>query len=199
MSARVYVVDDDPALRDSLAALLGAHGYDVHCFADASGFLETVSEARQGCVLLDIRLPDRDGLSVLAEVADRAPGLAVVMITGHADVPQAVAAMKAGALDFVEKPVRPDGLPQIIDAALNAKGDIDPGVLDRIAVLTAREREVLAELVHGASNKQIARALAISPRTAEVHRARVMRKMEADSLSHLVRMAMGAGFGASDG
>lgn len=198
MSAEVYVIDDDPALRDSLAILLGHRGYRVHCFADGASFLETLSAARQGCVLLDVRLPDRDGLSVLAEIAGSAPALAVVMITGHGDVPLAVAAMKAGAVDFVEKPVRPDRISGIVDAAMASKAQVDPDVLDRVASLTAREREVMEIVVRGASNKEIARELGISPRTAEVHRARVMQKMEAGSLSHLVRQALGAGIGDID-
>lgn len=193
MSADVYVVDDDPAVRDSLMALLEQLGYRVHCFADAAGFLGALEGAQQGCALLDVRLPDRNGLSILDETRTRAPGLAVVMITGHGDVPLAVAAMKAGAVDFVEKPMRPECIPAVIEAAMAVKARLDPDVLARVATLTAREREVMEQLVHGASNKAIARALVISPRTAEVHRARVMRKMKARSLSHLVRMALAAG------
>jgi len=193
VSTAVYIVDDDPALRDSLAAVLIHRGYDISVFPDGNSFLAELSDIGEGCVLLDVRLPDMSGIDVLARVAEAAPQLAVVMVTGHGDVPLAVAAMKAGAVDFVEKPVRADALPPIIEAALGAKEPVDPELRDRLEELTAREREVLELLVLGRANKEIARALGISPRTAEVHRARVMRKMDAESLSHLVRMALGAG------
>ncbi len=197
MSTAVYIVDDDPALRDSLATVLAHRGYDISVFPDGNSFLAALADTGEGCVLLDVRLPDMSGIDVLARVAEAAPRLAVVMVTGHGDVPLAVAAMKAGAVDFVEKPVRVDALSPIIEAAIGAKAPDDPALMDRIADLTAREREVLDLLVLGRANKEIARALGISPRTAEVHRARVMRKMEADSLSHLVRMALGAGIDPS--
>jgi len=193
VSKAVYVVDDDPAVRDSLAAVLSQRGYEVSSFADGGSFLEALSGIGAGCVLLDVRLPDMSGIEVLGRISETVPQLAVVMITGHGDVPLAVAAMKAGAVDFVEKPIRAEVLSPIIEAALGTKAPGDPELLNRLSELTAREREVLSLLVLGRANKGIARELGISPRTAEVHRARVMRKMEAESLSHLVRMAIEAG------
>lgn len=198
MSTAVHIVDDDDALRDSLSAVLGRRGYAVSGFPDGRSFLEVVDRTRAGCVLLDVRLPDMSGLDVLGQTTKLAPHLAVVMLTGHGDVPLAVAAMKAGAVDFVEKPVRADALEAVIETAMGAKVSADPELMNRIAALTPREREVLDHLVVGRANKEIARVLGISPRTAEVHRARVMSKMEADSLSHLVRMAIEAGVQPGD-
>lgn len=193
MTGRVYIVDDDPALRDSLSSVLSNRGYDVREFADGRSFLDALDGNHGGCALLDVRLPDMSGLDVLTAAVERAPRLAVVVITGHGEVSLAVSAMKAGAVDFVEKPVRGDALSQVIDTALDTRDAPDPRLIEHLESLTGRERQVLDLLVAGHSNKEVARTLDISPRTAEVHRARVMEKMAADSLSHLVRLALAAG------
>ena len=151
-----------------------------------------------GCLVTDIRMPEMDGLELLQALAARGPLPPVIVITGHGDVPLAVQAMKLGARDFIEKPFDTAELMTSIRAALTGAANsaavvTDPEIQQRLARLTPREREVLEQLVIGRSNKAIARQLAISPRTVEIHRARVMEKMRAESLSQLVRMAFAAG------
>ncbi len=192
----VAVIDDDDAVRDSLGALLEAEGYRVEGYASGRAFLEALPQAQPACALVDVRMPDMDGLELQRRLAEAAPSLPVVIITGHGDIAMAVKAIKAGAVDFIEKPFPDDailnGIAQALASREEALGrtarrlDIDR----RLARLTAREREVFERLAQGDSNKLIARALDISPRTVEVHRARVMDKLEARSLSHLVRMAV---------
>ena len=192
----VAVIDDDDAVRDSLGALLEAEGYRVEGYASGRAFLEALPQAQPACALVDVRMPDMDGLELQRRLAEAAPSLPVVIITGHGDIAMAVKAIKAGAVDFIEKPFPDDailnGIAQALASREEALGraarrlDIDR----RLTRLTAREREVFERLAHGDSNKLIARALDISPRTVEVHRARVMEKLEARSLSHLVRMAV---------
>lgn len=192
----VYVVDDDEAVRDSLEALFEAAGLQVTTFPSARQFLDAMASPA-GCLVADVRMPDMDGLQLLAELAARPSALPVIVITGHGDVPMAVKAMKLGAADFIEKPFNPDVLLASVRNALRAtpgqSGGLGPQIAGRLDRLTAREREVLDLLVIGRPNKGIALELGISPRTVEIHRARVMEKMEAESLSHLVRMAMSAG------
>jgi two-component system response regulator FixJ len=193
------VIDDDEAVRDSLHALLEANGVAVETFPSAEEFLDAHQPSRTGCLLLDVRMPGMDGLDLQEKLHDEAATLPVIIITGHADVPIAVRAMKAGAVDFVEKPVREGPLLASIRVALHsaqgARSEQLAGedAATRIAALTRREREVLERLVIGRANKQTAYELGISPRTVEIYRARVMQKMEAESLSHLVRMALAAG------
>ena len=192
----VAVIDDDDAVRDSLGALLEAEGYRIEGYASGRAFLEALPRAQPACALVDVRMPDMDGLELQRRLAEAAPSLPVVIITGHGDIAMAVKAIKAGAVDFIEKPFPDDailnGIAQALASREEALGraarrqDIDR----RLARLTAREREVFERLAQGDSNKLIARALDISPRTVEVHRARVMEKLEARSLSHLVRMAV---------
>jgi two-component system response regulator FixJ len=190
----VFIVDDDEAVRLSLSVLLEAEGIRTQAFAAASPFLRAVRSGDRGCVLLDIRLPDMTGLEVLGALAAINPVLPTVIITAFADVPLAVAAMKAGAVDFLEKPYSADALLSAVRRALDVagrRGESDPQVADvsvRVASLTPREREVLELIAEGRQNKQIAFDLGISPRTVEIHRARVMEKMAATSLSHLLRM-----------
>jgi two-component system response regulator FixJ len=192
----VVVVDDDEAVRDSLQAMLEAEGFAVETFAAAEDFLESYAPKPDSCLLVDVRMPGMDGIELLTKLATRVNSPPVIMITGHGDVPMAVMAMKLGAVDFVEKPFAAATLERSIRDALavcrpasTATSEIDR----RLARLTQREREVLEQLVVGRSNKAIALELGISPRTVEIHRARVMEKMQADSLSHLVRMALAAG------
>ncbi|HEX2478413.1 MAG TPA: response regulator FixJ [Geminicoccaceae bacterium] len=192
----VVVVDDDDAVRDSLQAMLEAEGFAVETFAAAADFLEGYRPASNSCLVIDVRMPGMDGIELLTKLATRVSSPPVIMMTGHGDVPMAVMAMKLGAVDFVEKPFAAAALVRSIRDALatcrpasTATHEID----GRLARLTGRERDVLEQLVVGRSNKEIALELGISPRTVEIHRARVMEKMQAQSLSHLVRMALAAG------
>jgi two-component system response regulator FixJ len=192
----VFVVDDDADVRDSLGILLGSVGFAVETFASARDFLATDALSRPGCVVADIRMPDMDGLELQEELGRRRTKLPVIIITGHGDVPLAVRAMKAGAVDFLEKPFEEDRLIASVKRAfaagqaLHNQATAVEAITARIGQLTGREREVLALVVAGRANKEIARELKISPRTVEIHRAHVMEKMEADSLAELVRITM---------
>jgi two-component system response regulator FixJ len=192
----VFVVDDDPDVRDSLASLLTATNFRVETFESARSFLTSEGLGGPGCLIADVRMPDMDGLELQEELAKRKSKLAVIIITGHGDVPLAVRAMKAGAVDFLEKPFEEERLLASIRRAfaqgyaMHTQAKAVEAVSGRIAQLTGREREVLSLVVAGRANKEIARALNISPRTVEIHRAHVMEKMEADSLAELVRLTM---------
>jgi two-component system response regulator FixJ len=196
----ICVVDDDEAVRDSLQTLLTSAGFKVRSFASGSEFLVGFSPTNTDCVLLDIVLGDINGLEVLDRLAERGLNVPVIMITGNADVPSAVRAMKAGAADFIEKPYSEERIYSAItracDAGKEAPHDCPPDnpIEARMATLTKRERDVLEHLVIGRPNKLTAHELGISSRTVEIHRGRVMKKMQADSLSHLVRMAIQTGF-----
>jgi two-component system, LuxR family, response regulator FixJ len=199
----VYVVDDDDAVRDSLEALLSSVGYRVIAHATARSLLDSDLRVPEACILLDVRLPDMDGLTLQAELARRGVGLPVVLITGHGDVPMAVRAMQAGAVDFIEKPCREDVLLGSLERAFRATAPppepAGPGNVElapELARLTPREREVFDHLARGGANKTIAAALGISPRTVEVHRARVMEKLAARSLADIVRLALKPGSGS---
>jgi two-component system, LuxR family, response regulator FixJ len=200
----VYVIDDEEAVRDSLTFLLEARELCVQSFPSAGDFLAAVPSLVPGCVLADMRMPGRDGLELLRDIRRRNLPWPVVVMTAHGEVPLAVQALKAGASDFIEKPFPGDAL---IDAVLSALQTVNQTVQQgadiaeinrRIITLTPREREVLEQLVAGNQNKMIAHNLGMSPRTVEVHRARVMDKMEARSLPALVRMAVAAGIHPSD-
>ena len=195
----VYVIDDEEAVRDSVAFLLEAHGFWVKSFASAGDFLAVGPSLAPGCVLTDMRMPGMDGLDLLRHIRERNLTWPVVVMTAHGEVPLAVQALKAGASDFIEKPFAGDTL---IGAVLSALQTVDQTrkqnadivqINDRMATLTPRELEVLEQLVDGNQNKVIAYNLGMSPRTVEVHRARVMDKMQARSLPALVRMAVTAG------
>ena len=195
----VFVVDDDEAVRESLAALLTSHGFDTTTFPAARDFLTRCDRASIGCLVADVRMPDMDGLELQERVAAEFPDLAVIIITGHGDVPLAVRAMKAGAVDFIEKPFSEDLIVETVHRALDHAARTQTqhsdvaSAMARLASLTPREREVLDGLVAGLPNKTIGYDLGISPRTVEIHRARVMDKMKARSLSSLVRIALFAG------
>lgn len=191
----VHVVDDDPAVRQSLAFLLATDGLAVRLHESAVAFLDAVADP-SGCILTDVRMPAVDGIEFLRRLKQRGTRVPVIVMTGHADVPLAVAAMKAGAVDFIEKPFDDEILLASIRSALSqAEQDADAVarrsfVRTRMAGLTERERQVLAGLVAGKANKVIALDLGISPRTVEIYRANVMAKLEAGSLSELVRMTL---------
>ncbi len=195
----VYVIDDDAAMRDSLDFLLGSADFHVTLFESAHHFLEAVSGLGFGCVVSDVRMPGIDGIELLKRLKASHHTFPVVIMTGHGDVPLAVEAMKLGAVDFLEKPFEDDRLIGMIDAALRqgeSSARSEAVALDisaRIASLSPRERQVMDGLIAGLSNKLIARDYDISPRTIEVYRANVMTKMQAGSLSELVRLAMRSG------
>ena len=195
----VYVIDDEEAVRDSVTFLLEARELCVRSFASADEFLAALPALAPGCVLTDMRMPGMDGIGLLRQIRERNLPWPVVVMTAHGEVPLAVQALKTGASDFIEKPFPGDTL---LDAVLSALRTIDrtrqqdadiAEINGRIATLTPREREVLQQLVAGNQNKMIAYNLGMSPRTVEVHRARVMDKMQARSLPALVRMAVAAG------
>jgi len=195
----VYVIDDDPAMRDSLDFLLDAAGLKARLFDSAVSFLEALPVLGPGCIVSDVRMPNLDGLELLKRLRETNKALPIIIMTGHGDIPLAVEAMKLGAIDFIEKPFEDDRLIGTITAALSGaaqrhKGDaVTADIASRIASLSPRERQVLDGLVAGLSNKLIARDYDISPRTIEVYRANVMTKMQASSVSELVRFAIRGG------
>ncbi|MGH6894172.1 MAG: response regulator transcription factor [Dongiaceae bacterium] len=194
----VFVVDDDAAIRDSLTLLLEGHGFMVECFESGQDFLDRIGPDRRGCALIDVQMPGMGGLDVQQRLSQTMIALPVVIITGHAEVPIAVKAMKAGALDFIEKPFEADVLLAAIRRGFAAAAARRPIAVERQAArakidrLTSREQEVFHRLAAGKPNKIIAFELGISPRTVEVHRARVMEKLDARSLSEIVRLALAA-------
>jgi two-component system response regulator FixJ len=195
----ILIVDDDNDVRDSLRALLESAGFFVRDFDSAKKVLADADLRQGACLIADIRMPDMDGLELQEELRRRGIGLPVIIVTGHGDVPLAVRAMKAGALDFIEKPFDGDQMMESIKRAIaHSSGSRSQTALaeaarDRIAGLTARERQVLEHLVVGRANKVIAYELDISPRTVEIHRAHLMEKMQAKSLSELIRLALAGG------
>jgi two-component system response regulator FixJ len=195
----VHVIDDDEDVRQSLAFLLSSAGLAVRVHESAVAFLKVLPEIQEGCVVTDIRMPQMDGLELQRRLREVKAVLPVIVMTGHGDVPLAVEAMRAGAIDFIEKPFDDEVLLSAIRSALerrardserDARAAEIKGRIDR---LSEREREVLERLVTGKANKMIAYELGLSPRTVEVYRANVMTKMQADSLSDLVRMALVGG------
>lgn len=195
MTKRVYLVDDDDAIRHSASFMLRHAGYMVKTFRDGAHFLDNIVADETGCILLDIRMPGMDGLAVQAELKARGIHMPVIILTGHGDVTVAVAAMKAGAIEFLEKPYEKKALLAAIDTAFERlstqSGDarMKAEAAASIATLTAREKDVLHYLVDGMTNKAIAEALSISPRTVEIHRANLMEKLGAESLSAALRLA----------
>jgi two-component system, LuxR family, response regulator FixJ len=191
----IYVIDDSPAVRDSLEILLGVSGYRCRSFASALEFLSGIEPGWRGCAVADVRMPGMTGIELQAELVARGIPLPVIVITAHADVPMAVAALKAGAVDFIEKPFREEVLLTAIRTALSlpqgeaARPAAGAGTGARLAALSVREREVMLLLVAGHPNKVVGARLGISSRTVEVHRARIMEKTGAKSLADLVRIA----------
>ena len=189
----VHIVDDDEALRDSLAWMLEANGYAVATHESGEAFLAACTPDMIGCIVLDVRMPGMSGLELFEELGRRRYGLPVVFITGHGDVPMAVSALKKGAVDFIEKPFSEADMLRLIEQCLTLeRGNRDKRLQEadtvrRLEHLTQREREVLGLIIVGKLNKQIADVLGISIKTVEVHRARVMEKMGVNSLAELVQ------------
>lgn len=197
----IHVVDDEDAVRRSIGFMLKTSGYAVEAWTSGAAFLRQVRHAEQGCILLDVRMPEIDGLTVQRTLAERGVAMPIIIMTGHGDVSIAVQAMKAGAVDFLEKPFEKAALLAAIEDAFTRLAAAD-GAAARaseaeviLAALTPRERDVLEGLARGLPNKTIAYDLDISPRTVEVHRANVMTKLNVRSLSDALRIAFAAGLG----
>jgi two-component system, LuxR family, response regulator FixJ len=201
----VHVIDDDEALRESLSFLLETAHFEVRVYDSALRFLEALGRAKPGCIITDVRMPGMSGLDLLRQLANLGSTFAVIVITGHGDIPLAVEAMKLGAVDFLEKPFDDNALIAAVRSALgrrqrDLKRDGEKlEIHGRIAALSNRERQVLEGLVAGHANKTIAFDLGISPRTVEIYRANLMTKMHASSLSDLVRMTLMSGILSDSG
>jgi FixJ family two-component response regulator len=193
---RVHIVDDDEAMRDSLKWLLESRGLTVELYPSGEAFLAAFDNGFGGCLVLDVRMPGMSGLDLYAQLQARASTLPVIFITGHGDVPMAVSALKKGAADFIEKPFNDQDMLGLIESCMQqdrvaaARRAEIASVTLRLDCLTQREREVLAQIVGGKLNKQIADDLGISIKTVEVHRSRVMEKMGADSVAELVQLVL---------
>lgn len=200
-SSTVFVVDDDKAVRDSLALLVDSAGLQVETFASAQNFLDAYHPDRRGCLITDLRMPGMSGLELQEKLSAEDVRIPVIVLTAHGDVPAAVRALKGGAVDFVEKPFNPQALLDLIQQAIARDTEIhelaaqEAQVAERVALLTPREHEVMDLVVAGKANKVIAIELAISERTVELHRGRIMKKMQARSLAELMRMVLPQGHG----
>lgn len=192
----IHIVDDDEAIRDSLAFLLDTAGHTTRTWASGEAFL-AAQPVKGGCLLTDVRMPGISGLELAARLKETGFTMPIIVMTGHGDIPLAVEAMKAGVVDFLEKPLDDDLLLRAIKLALErakaGDGDNAPEHRERFEALSPRERDVLAGVIAGKANKVIAYDLGISPRTVEVYRAGLMSKIGAGSVSELVRMAISAG------
>lgn len=197
----VHVVDDEESVRRAISFFLKTSGYAVRTWESGTAFLKEMRHVEAGCILLDVRMPEMDGLEVQQHLNDRGTAMPVIVLTGHGDIAIAVKAMKAGAVDFLEKPFETDVLAESIARAFERLAS-SKDVVARAAqaevvlgVLTSRERDVLRGLTQGYPNKTIAYDLGISPRTVEVHRANIMTKLKARSLSEVLRIAFAGGLG----
>jgi RNA polymerase sigma factor (sigma-70 family) len=192
----VYVVDDEPAIRDSLAMLLRSVGLATRTFDGAQAFLDAFQPAPNACLLADVRMPGMSGLELQSELARRGVGLPVIIVTAHGDVAAARSALRAGAIDFIEKPIDDEALAAAIadaldrDARSRSRAQADASAAERLARLTGREREVLELVTAGRHNREIAVDLGISPRTVEVYKARLMEKLQVRRVPELVRMVL---------
>jgi FixJ family two-component response regulator len=199
----VFLVDDDASLRKALTALIGSVGLDVRAFATPAEFLAYPRPDRPSCVILDLRMPGASGLDVQERLARAGADLPVIFLSGHGDVPVTVRAIKAGALDFLQKPIHDQDLIDAVHGALERARELRHVRIERqrierlVARLTPREREVMALVVAGLSNKLVANRLHASEKTIKLHRARVMEKLQADSLASLVRLAQAVGIGST--
>ena len=194
--ATVFIVDDDDAVRDAVMLLLKSVGLAVEGYGDGQQFLDSVDPNRTGCIVLDVRMPGMSGMDLQKKLNEQGNRLPIIFVTGHGDVPMAVEAMRAGAEEFLQKPFRDQDLLDRVHTALQRDQENRAvyaqreAVHDRIAQLTAREREVFEQLVEGRPTKQIAAAFALSPRTVEIHRSRVLEKMGVRSVAELVKLAL---------
>jgi two-component system response regulator FixJ len=195
----IFVIDDQPSVRDAIGEMLSVFGFRVEVFASATAFLDSVKAGRPGCVVADVRMPGMDGIALVGEIARRGIGIPVILISGHADVPMAVAGIKAGADDFIEKPVDDTKLVAAINRALSrvfatqdaAKQNDD--LAERFARLTPRQVEIFDLVAGGFTSQAIASRLDLSTRTVESYRAQIMEKMQAESVAVLVRQAIRLG------
>jgi FixJ family two-component response regulator len=193
---QVYVVDDDQGMLDSTVWLLESVGLTALPFTSGRAFLDACDGRSQGCVLLDVRMPGMGGLNVQEALRERGIDMPIIFVSGHADVPIVVRAFRAGAVDFIEKPYNEQLLLDSVQQALNRASAVDPRLLEvqaRLASLTPRERDVLLPLVRGCTNREVAEQLAISVKTVDLYRSRVMKRMQAETLADLVGMAIAAG------
>lgn len=194
----VFIVDDDPGVLDSLKFLMRSVGLTAETYQSAREFLQAVDLDRPGCLVLDVRMPEMSGMELQEKLKSMGSVLPIIFITAHGDIPMAVQAVKAGAVDFVQKPFRDQDLIDKVQAALQQDAEMRQWLADRadinerIETLTPRELEVMDLVVEGKPNKAIAHSLGISQRTVEIHRARVMEKMQAESVPHLVQMVIEA-------
>jgi two-component system response regulator FixJ len=201
----IHLVDDEEAIRRSAGFMLRTSGFAVETYPSGVAFLKVARSVEPGCILLDVRMPEMDGLEVQAALNERGVAMPVIVLTGHGDVTIAVRAMKAGACDFIEKPFEKASLLKSIEDAFGRLDDINAQSVRaadasvRISALTGREQDVLEGLAQGYPNKTIAYDLGISPRTVEVHRANLMSKLGVHSLSDALRIAFAAGLGAQAG
>lgn len=197
----VHIIDDEEPIRKSIGFMLRTAGYDVQAWPSGIAFLKAARHVPIGCVLLDVRMPDMDGLAVQAAMTDQGIAMPVIVLTGHGDIGTAVRAMKGGAIDFLEKPFERTVLLAMVETAMKRLRQGDARAIDaerarlRIAVLTPRERAVLQKLAHGLPNKSIAYDFGISQRTVEVHRANLMTKLGVPSFPDALRLAFAAGLG----
>ncbi|EXI64327.1 MAG TPA: sigma-70 family RNA polymerase sigma factor [Accumulibacter sp.] len=197
-SNTVFIVEDDPSVRDALALLLGLNGLSVVLFADAESFLAARRPDWYGCLLVDIRMPGMDGLTLQRRLRESGSWLPVIVMTGHGDVESARQAFRSEAVDFLEKPIDHSRLLSAIEDAFARQhlrqddAERDTAVANLLQTLTPREREVMAQVVAGRHNREIARQLAISPRTVEVHKARLLAKLQVGSIADLVRLSLRA-------
>ena len=194
----IHIIDDDKAMRDSLSFLLHSAGMASRSYTSAKAFLDSGIDDLDGCIITDVRMPDMNGLELLAELKARRTRAPIIIMTGHGDIPLAVEALKAGAADFLEKPFDDQIILQAIQKAMTSAPDsesdtLKDGFVAELGTLSPREKDVLLGVVNGKPNKVIARELGISPRTVEVYRAHVMSKTGAHSLSDLVRMSIAVG------
>ena len=194
----VFIVEDDAAVRDSLGLLLGLHGLRTQSFGCAEDFLRIYQSSWAGCLLLDVRMPGMSGLELQQTLRRQSMEMPIIIMTAHGDVATVRTALRSGAVDFLEKPVDPDALLRAVHTALDAdatrrRAALDAqSALERLSVLTARERQVMELIAKGCHNREIAATLGISPRTVEVHKARVMEKLQVQSVPELVRIVLRA-------
>lgn len=195
----VHIIDDDEAVRQSLSFLFAMSGVPACAYDGPSAFLAAAGDLADGCIVTDVRMPEMNGLELMRRVRGLGVRLPVIVMTGHGDVPLAVEAMKAGAIDFLEKPFSDEALLAAVRTALAPHDSGDVELRGRVEDLSARERQVLDGLVQGHANKVIARELGISDRTVEIYRAKVMSKMGAESFAELIRLALKAGVSVEAG